>query len=75
MLLPAPNDSKDAEQLQADEAGESLIVSTAAGGVAFNSSATLTAVTLADGTQAFVAEDLKLDAGRVGSKGVLNLIM
>lgn len=53
--------SKSVEQLQADE---SLIVSTAANAVAFDNSTTLTAVTLADGIQAFVAQDIKLDPGR-----------
>jgi hypothetical protein len=52
--------SKEGEQLQA---GESLIVSATDNGVTFDSSTTLTAVTLADGTQAFVAQDLKLDPG------------
>lgn len=52
--------SKPGEQLQADE---SLIVSTAANGVAFDNT-TLTAVTLADGIQAFVSHDIKLDPGR-----------
>lgn len=50
--------SKPGEQLQADE---SLIVSTAASAVAFDNNTTLTAVTLADGIQAFVAQDIKLD--------------
>jgi len=54
--------SKSVEQLQADE---SLIVSTAANAVAFDNSTTLTAVTLADGIQAFVAQDIKLEPGRV----------
>jgi len=53
--------SKSVEQLQADE---SLIVGTAANAVAFDNSTTLTAVTLADGIQAFVAQDIKLDPGR-----------
>lgn len=53
--------SKSVEQIQADE---SLIVSTAANAVAFDNSTTLTAVTLADGIQAFVAQDIKLDPGR-----------
>jgi hypothetical protein len=53
--------SKPGEELQADE---SLIVSTAANAVAFDNSTTLTAVTLADGIQAFVAQDIKLDPGR-----------
>lgn len=53
--------SKSVEQLQADEG---LIVSTAANAVAFDNSTTLTAVTLADGIQAFVAQDIKLDPGR-----------
>ena len=53
--------SKSVEQLQADE---SLIVSTAANAMAFDNSTTLTAVTLADGIQAFVAQDIKLDPGR-----------
>jgi len=53
--------SKSVEQLQANE---SLIVSTAANAVAFDNSTTLTAVTLADGIQAFVAQDIKLDPGR-----------
>lgn len=75
VLVSASSEDKEGEQLQAGEAGESLIVSTAAGGVAFNSSTTLTAVTLADGTQAFVAEDLKLDAGSVRSQAVQNPIM
>jgi hypothetical protein len=53
--------SKPGEQLQADE---SLIVSTAASAVAFDNNTTLTAVTLADGIQAFVAQDIKLDPGK-----------
>jgi hypothetical protein len=57
MLVSA---SKDGEQLQT---GESLIISATDNDLTFDSTATLTAVTLADGTQAFVAQDLKLEAG------------
>ncbi|KDR21671.1 zinc finger protein 76-like [Zootermopsis nevadensis] len=61
-VLVSPSEEKEVEQLQSSEDDESLIVSSAAAGVSFNSSTTLTAVTLADGTQAFVAEDINLDA-------------
>lgn len=57
MLVSA---AKEGEQLQD---GESLIVSATDNGLTFDSTAMLTAVTLADGTQAFVAQDLKLDTG------------
>jgi hypothetical protein len=70
VLVSASNDGKEGEQFEVGEAGESLIVSAAASGVAFSNSATLRAVTLADGTQAFVAEDMKLDEGSVRSQAV-----
>ncbi|KAJ4427724.1 hypothetical protein ANN_25376, partial [Periplaneta americana] len=58
-----PKDEADItdQQLQVTDAGQSLIVDTTTNSVTFNSSTTLTAVTLADGTQAFVAQDIKLD--------------
>lgn len=74
-VLVSPSEEKEVEQLQSSEDDESLIVSSAAAGVSFNSSTTLTAVTLADGTQAFVAEDINLDAGSVQSDDVPNPII
>jgi hypothetical protein len=65
VLVSASSVGKDGAQLQAGEAGQSLIVSTTANGVTLNDSTTLTAVTLADGTQAFVAQDIKLEPGSV----------
>ncbi|PNF37117.1 Zinc finger protein 76 [Cryptotermes secundus] len=67
MLVSA---AKEGEQLQD---GESLIVSATDNGLTFDSTAMLTAVTLADGTQAFVAQDLKLDTDGLETAEALQL--
>ena len=65
VLVTASEDTdKDlvTQQLQTTD-GQSLILGTTSNAVTFNSNTTLTAVTLADGTQAFVAQEVKLDPG------------
>ena len=65
MLVAASDADKDlvTQQLQTADGGQSLILGTGSNTVTFNSNTTLTAVTLADGSQAFVAQEVKLDSG------------
>ncbi|PSN33794.1 hypothetical protein C0J52_19500 [Blattella germanica] len=63
LVAAQDSDPKDVvtQQLETEDGTQSLIVGTSSNTVSFNSSTTLTAVTLPDGTQAFVAQDIKLD--------------
>ncbi|KAJ9595010.1 hypothetical protein L9F63_013676 [Diploptera punctata] len=59
VLVTTQDDDKEllTQQLDSTDGGQSLILGTGGNTVTFNSNTTLTAVTLADGTQAFVAQD------------------